>query len=97
MQRPVRWGFTRCTCPKETTVPPLPDVPNVIKAIMKFTLGEDTDVVNILHFEFTGTATSGDLDAFALQLSDQFHTQFSGHLTSDLEITEVECIDLTST
>jgi hypothetical protein len=78
-------------------VPPLPDVPNVIKAIMKFTLGEDTDVVNILHFEFTGTATSGDLDAFALQLSDQFHTQFSGHLTSDLEITEVECIDLTST
>jgi hypothetical protein len=78
-------------------MPPLPDVPNVIKAIMKFTLGEDVDVVNILHFEFTGDASSANLDSFASALSTEFHTQFTGHLTADLSITEVECIDLTTT
>ena len=78
-------------------MPPLPDVPNVIKAIMKFTLAEDVDVVNILHFEFTGTASSADLDSFASALSTSFHTRFGGHLTEDLSITSVETIDLTTT
>jgi hypothetical protein len=79
-------------------MPALPDVAGVFKHEMIFKLGDDVDVVNILHWSFSGgTPLISDCEHFADVWGTDFAAQFSGHLTSQLSLVESIVTDLTTT
>jgi hypothetical protein len=64
---------------------------------MLFTMSADVDVVNILHFTFTGANTIAEMDAFATRIQTSFGTNLKAQLSNDLSLHEVICTDLTTT
>lgn len=80
-------------------MPPLPNVPGVIKSIAKGVSGEATplDWANILHFAFSGTSpTTAFLTTLAGVIASEWSTHMAPEQVSNCELTEVSLIDLTS-
>jgi hypothetical protein len=79
-------------------MPPLPDVPKVIKTALIFTDGINVDIVTRFYLEYSGAAPgSDDLDTYAQAVKDEFETDLLGDLNENLALIRVECIDLSTT
>jgi hypothetical protein len=78
-------------------VAPLPPIANVIKVTLTYTVGEDVNVENILHFKYTG---GPPVAADCVTLSGAFATAFSSDLKSLLSssyaLEQVTTLDLNS-
>lgn len=78
-------------------MPALPSVPKVIKMVTRFTRGEDVDVLNIFHIQYTGTPpTNTDLSLFNIAAGGTWATHMSGDYGSNIELTQIESTDLSS-
>ncbi len=78
-------------------MPALPAVPNVLKVIWKSVLDEDVDVVNVTHWQYSGTApTDADLTEWAEDMMASWGTNMATQLSDHVALVEVEAIDLTS-
>lgn len=73
-------------------MPALPPVANCLKVLLKYGYGADIDVLNILHFEYTGSApTATDCAALAGDVS----TAWSGHLAAFMSNSQLlESVDV---
>ena len=80
-------------------MPALPNVPSVIKSVIRGTSGEATELpwANILHWAFSGTTpTTAILTAVANQIISNWSSHMAPEQVNNLTMTGVECIDLTS-
>jgi hypothetical protein len=78
-------------------MPVLPDVPEVLKYVLKFKFGDDVDVVNIFHLQYVGAAPSvSHLDTMANDLFGNWGSNVAPDYNNNLTLTETEIIDLTS-
>jgi hypothetical protein len=80
-------------------MPPLPSVPNVIKAIIQGNSGESTEIpwANILHFAFTGASpTEAVIAAICSAIATQWGTHMSPEQVNNVTQNEVAAFDLTS-
>jgi hypothetical protein len=78
-------------------MPALPNVPNVVRILLKQTLNEDLDVLNRVYLSFgSGTFSAAD----ALALASTVFTAWGAHMaaveSTDLSLVEVLIEDLTS-
>jgi hypothetical protein len=75
---------------------PFPDVPQVLRFTVKQHL-EAAKVVNGFYVSYTGTTPSNAVCAtLAVDFGDDFNTHLIPHLSVNLVVDEVECIDLTT-
>src|SRR5262249_44665781 len=79
------------------TMPPLPNVANVLKVELLQSL-DAVSVVNLFYFSYTGgPPTDANLDTFAASVSAEWHTDVMALQSVDLQLTEVIVTDLTTT
>ena len=77
-------------------MPPLPSVPNMIKVTLKGTLTPDTDILNRLHFGYTGTNTPAIMNACAAHIGGAWASDVASAISSAYTLVEVKCTDLSS-
>lgn len=78
-------------------MPPLPDVPNVLRIQLKWTYQNDTDVICRIYMAYTGTApTAAQLSTMATTIGGNWSTIFVAYTSNEVTLTEVEITDLTS-
>lgn len=78
-------------------MPALPAVPLVCKVIIKQKLGNDVDVINILHWAFTTpNPTSAQLVTAANAIVSAYSSDIVPDITSEMLCESVEIIDLSS-
>lgn len=80
-------------------MPPLPPVPNVIKAIVKGVSGEVNELpwANILHLAFTGASpTTAFLTALANVIANEWNVHMAPECPANITQTGVDLYDLTS-
>src|ERR1700732_3589281 len=78
-------------------MPALPNVPNVARVILKYTLGEDIDVINRLFRSWTGSAPSAsDCTTFATTISGAWTAHMAALSPTDLVLKAVLVEDLSS-
>lgn len=78
-------------------MPPLPAVPATLKVALIGTLQEDTDVVNIIHFQYGGTPpTNAQLNTFAASVAAAWGTNIAPLVNPNYVLTTVDVTDLSS-
>lgn len=78
-------------------MPPLPNVPKVVKVALRFTDGINVDIITRFYIQYSGTAPGNtDLDTYAAVVGGAFGSNLAGDLNEALSLIEVECIDLSS-
>lgn len=78
-------------------MPPLPDVPKVVRVTQRMTDAADTDIVGRVYMQYTGSAPSnGDLDAYALVAATSWGANLAPLASEAIGLIEVDCEDLTS-
>lgn len=78
-------------------MPPLPNVPNVMKITLGYQLGSDGNAINRLHFAFSGGSPSGgDCNAIAGEAASAWGTWFASQVNADTSLVKVDVVDLTS-
>jgi hypothetical protein len=78
-------------------MPPLPNVPKVVKCAVVLTDSINTDIVTRFYMRYTGSAPSAaDLDAFATAVKTAWDDTIKGDVNSALALIRVECTDLSS-
>jgi hypothetical protein len=77
-------------------MPALPNVPNVIKSIIKHGTNTGEELFNILFWEYAGTMTDAIIGDFASEVSSAWISRIMPLLSQDTALQEVEAIDLTS-
>lgn len=78
-------------------MPPLPNVPGVLRIRFHFTIGEDTHAACRKYYAYTGAAPSeADLVAFSSGVLTAAGVDLAPLYTADRVMTEVETTDLTS-
>jgi len=76
---------------------PLPVVPSTLRVACKHTWDLDTDVLSRFFITYTGSApTAGQLDTFCTAVASAWASDLAPLCPSDIVLTEVEAIDLTS-
>lgn len=79
-------------------MPPLPDVPKVVKCALIFTDGINVDIVTRFYIQYSGTApSSAELNAFAANIRGAFQDHLLDQLSDQFALIRVECIDLSTT
>lgn len=77
---------------------PLPPAASTIRVNLTYYIGTDQNVLNSLHFTYTGSApAASDCVAFAGDVHTAFSSDLLQHLSDNSELTQVEVIDLAST
>lgn len=78
-------------------MPPLPNVPKVIKCALRFSDGVNTDVITRFYLRYSGSAPSSlELTEYAGTIRAEFSADLAGDLNEALSLIEVELIDLSS-
>ena len=79
-------------------MPALPNVPAVLRCVLKYTNGADVDVVNRFFLRYTGTAPSdGDLDGWITTVVEPaWNTNLKSLYNADTHLVEIIVEDLTS-
>lgn len=78
-------------------MPPLPDVPQVVRVSLKFSYGSDLDVLPRFYFEYDDAApTNAGLVTMATAIESSFVSNMEAAMTPLVTWTEVECVDLTT-
>jgi len=78
-------------------MPALPSPGKVIKAQLVWTIGTDTNCMNVLHYSYTSSAPAAvDLQSFAAALGAACPTSYLSNLSSLQKLTEVIATDLSS-
>ncbi len=78
-------------------MPALPVVPKVLKVVLRQTNGTDLDVLNILHYQYTGTAPSvADLTEMAADIFTSWNTNIAPNVVAQAVLDTIEIIDLSS-
>jgi len=78
-------------------LPALPNVPNVIRNVLKFTFSEDTQAAIRFFLKYTGSApTNAELATFAAGIGTAYAAQLIGLAGEGIILTNVESTDLTS-
>ena len=77
---------------------PLPTVPKTLKLTHQFSLGADSNVLSLLHWEYTGGPPSAtDCLNIAAAASNYFKTNCQGLMPSNCNAVGVTCLDIDST
>jgi hypothetical protein len=77
-------------------MPALPPVPNVIRARFIQTIGTDTDVLNHIYLQYTGTNNQAAMNALAAQVATAWNAKLAGNIPNTVHLTGIQCQDLTS-
>jgi hypothetical protein len=78
-------------------MPPLADVPNVLRYILTYTVGEDVDITTRLHFRYTGGPPSvTDCISLATDAAAHWVSFLEAMTATTTTLTEVRVTDLTS-
>src|SRR5258708_19722285 len=78
-------------------MPALPVVPKVLKVVLRQTNGTDLDVLNILHYQYTGTAPSvADLTEMAADIFTSWNTNIAPNVVAQAVLDTIEIIDLST-
>lgn len=80
----------------EVFVPALPDVPGVIRTVLKYTLGNDSNVLNRLYTSFVGTANETNIAGWIANLITQWEAHMESLFHDSVRLTEVTATDLTT-
>ena len=78
-------------------MPALPPVPDVLKMVMHFTVGADTNALCVLHYEYSGGPPSGgDCNTFAADAVTAFTAHMAALMNPGNTLTSVQIQDLNS-
>lgn len=78
-------------------MPPLPNVPGVLRVQLKHTVAEDTDAIVHLYFTYTGAApSSAALSTMAGTVRGAWNTGIKAFASTQVKLVEVVITDLTS-
>jgi hypothetical protein len=77
-------------------MPALPPVANTLKVSLVGTLGSDVDVVNIIHFTYSGATTTASLDTLATTVESAYNTHVLPIIHESYLLEECHIADLTS-
>ena len=78
-------------------MPALPDVPNVLKVVFNWTIGEDIEAINRVHIGYTGTAPDNSTcNALAAELYVIWQDEFLVYSHASNSLTGCEVVDLTT-
>lgn len=78
-------------------MPALPNVAQVMRVALKYTLGGDVDVLNRMFFQYDGTAPSiSDVDSWCAALGTIWNTHVASLVNNTVSLTEISSEDLTS-
>jgi hypothetical protein len=77
-------------------MPPLPPVPNVIKTAIRYVTEGNENIVNVMHWSYTGSADATDLLSFANALQAAWGTDVMARLTNTITLEDVTATDLSS-
>src|ERR1700758_2428518 len=76
-------------------MPPLPSPGNVIKVTLRWTIGADTNVMNVLHYRYSGgRPAANDCNAIAAHLAAANMAVYLGACPLDVAMTQVLVVDL---
>lgn len=77
-------------------MPALPSPGKVIKCRFQYTDGSDANILNTVHFSYTGTVSSADLTTIAGSLGTAFGSDMKSYMVSRLTLANITLTDLSS-
>lgn len=77
-------------------MPALPSPGKVIRTRLQFTDGTDTNILNTLHFSYTGTVSSADLTSFNTTLGTDWGSYMKAYITENVTLESITSTDLSS-
>lgn len=76
---------------------PLPPAPNTLRVNIQWFIGTDADVLNSIHFVYSGSAPSAsDCVSFATTVHNAVNSDLISHLSDNSNLQQVEVIDISS-